>query len=384
VSHYKTEVDGSDMTSSTSLNERPVLLVGATGDLGGRTLAALRARGKTVRALVRPGSDVSQLPTQGVEIVRGDMLDPASLVPAMTGVSAVISSAIGYSHRRRGDSLKTDFDGNHNLVDAAKQTGVPRFVFLSILACDQAPNVPHFWAKKVTEDYLQQQGVPFVAIRPGAFLGAPRGRFREWMLAGLQKGQVMTMTKGEVRITYISPDEVARALALAVDEPRALGQRVDLGSDRPLSGPEMAELYGRLLNRPMKTRVFGGGLDDGVLPDGPIRGRHPAAGGALRPGPEGGGRGPADDGRPGTAVGYPDPFVRRGGWQPENLRPIFRVRWVRRHLRLPIAYKAFGDPTAYVDRRCRGSGPAAFFVLPFATALTLPILEMRARSGPFT
>ena len=248
------------MASSTSLNERPVLLVGATGDLGGRTLTALRARGKTVRALVRPGSDVSQLPTQGVEVVRGDMLDPASLVPAMTGVSAVISSAIGYSHRRRGDSLKTDFDGNHNLVDAAKQTGVPRFVFLSILACDQAPNVPHFWAKKVTEDYLQQQGVPFVAIRPGAFLGAPRGRFREWMLAGLQKGQVMTMTKGEVRITYISPDEVARALALAVDDPRALGQRIDLGSDRPLSGPEMAELYGRLLNRAMKTRVFGGGV----------------------------------------------------------------------------------------------------------------------------
>ena len=247
------------MASSPSMTARPVLLVGATGDLGGRTLQALRARGKIVRALVRPGSDVSGLPKEGVEIVRGDMLDPPSLDRAMSGVSAVVSSAIGYSRRKKGDSLRTDFEGNHNLVDAAKRTRVPRFVFLSILACDQAPDVPHFWAKKVTEDYLQQQGVPFVALRPGAFLGAPRGPYREWMLSGLQKGQVMAMTQGDVRMTYIAPDEVARALAMAVDAPQPLGQRIDLGSDRPLSGSELTEIAGRLLNRPMKMRLMAGG-----------------------------------------------------------------------------------------------------------------------------
>ncbi|MGA8536315.1 MAG: SDR family oxidoreductase [Thermoplasmata archaeon] len=232
--------------------------MGATGDLGGRTLRSLLTRGKTVRALVRPGSDVSGLPQGRVEIVRGDMLDPPSLLPAMVGVSAVISSAIGYSGRRETDSLRTDFEGNHNLVDAAKKAGVPRFVFLSILACDQAPGVPHFWAKKVTEDYLEEQGVPFVVLRPGAFLGAPSGRYGKWMKQGLEKGTVMGMTPAGVRMTYIAPDEVARALALAVDEPRALGQRIDLGSDRPLSGPELAELVGHLLGRRMKVRSMGG------------------------------------------------------------------------------------------------------------------------------
>ena len=222
-------------------------------------MRALRARRKLVRALVRPGSDVSGLPKEGVEVVRGDMLDPPSLDRAMPGVSAVMSSAIGYSRRKKGDSLRTDFEGNHNLVDAAKKAQVPRFVFLSILACDQAPDVPHFWAKKVTEDYLQQQGVPFVALRPGAFLGAPRGPYREWMLSSLRKGQVMAMTQGDVRMTYIAPDEVARALAMAVDNPPPLGQRIDLGSDRPLSGPELTELAGRLLNRPMKMRQMAGG-----------------------------------------------------------------------------------------------------------------------------
>jgi uncharacterized protein YbjT (DUF2867 family) len=238
--------------------ERPVLLVGATGDLGGRILRSLLARGKTVRALVRPGSDVGGLPKEGVEIARGDLLDPPSLASAMSGVRAAVSSAIGYSRRRKGDSLRTDFEGNHHLVDAAKNAGIPRFVFLSILACDQAPGVPHFWAKKVTEDYLEEQAVPFVALRPGAFLGAPSGRYRKWMHEGLQKGRVMGMTPAGVRMSFIAPDQVARAVALAVDDPRALGRRIDLGSDRPLSGPELTELIGRLLGRPMKMRSMAG------------------------------------------------------------------------------------------------------------------------------
>ncbi len=249
------------MAAGSSSDARPVLLVGATGDLGGRVLRALRARGKPVRALVRPGSDVSGLPTDGVEIVRGDMLDPASLGPAFAGVSAAVSTAIGYSRRQEGDSLRTDYEGNRHLVEAAKSAGIPRFVFLSILACDKAPGVPHFWAKKVTEDALKELGVPFVSLRPGAFLGAPSGRYGKWMREGLEKGRVMGMTPAGVRMTYIAPGEVARAIAMAVDEPRALGRTIDLGSDRPLSGPELAELVGRLLGRPMTMRsMFGPGF----------------------------------------------------------------------------------------------------------------------------
>ncbi|HEV8050354.1 MAG TPA: SDR family oxidoreductase, partial [Thermoplasmata archaeon] len=247
------------MASDATRDARPVLVVGATGDLGGRTVRALLARGHRVRALVRPGSESAGLRSQGVEIAEGDMLAPPTLEAAMTGVSAVVSSAIGYSRRRPSDSLRTDFEGNHNLVDAAKKTQVPRFIFLSILACEKAPGVPHFWAKKVTEDYLAAQGVPFVALRPGAFLGAPTGRFRAWMLKAIERGRMMTMTTAGVRMTYIAPDEVARALAMAVDEPRAVGQRIDLGSDRAVSGPELAELVGRLLGRPIVPSRMGTG-----------------------------------------------------------------------------------------------------------------------------
>jgi uncharacterized protein YbjT (DUF2867 family) len=226
-----------------------VLVVGATGDLGGRVVRELLARGKRVRALVRPESDAAQLEKQGVEIVRGDMLDPASLDPAMLGVDAVVTSAIGYSHRKKGDSLKTDFEGNRNLVDAAKRTAVPRFVLTSILQCDLARDVPHFWAKKEAEDYLTKQGVPFVALRPGAYLGGGMGGY---VARGLRKGKLMRMTPPGVRMTYIHPDEVARALVLAADEPRALNKRIDLGSDRALSTEELADVFTKVLGRAVK------------------------------------------------------------------------------------------------------------------------------------
>jgi uncharacterized protein YbjT (DUF2867 family) len=208
--------------------------------------------------LVRPGSDASVLAGLGVEVVRGDMLEPATLAPAMQGTSAVVSSAIGYSGRRETDSLRTDAEGNRNLAEAAKATGVPRFVFVSILTCDQAKEVPHFWAKKVMEDRLEALAVPFVALRPGAYLGGP------WMKAALEHGQVMAMTPAGIRITFIAPEEVARAVALAVDEPRALGQRIDLGSDRALSGPELIELLSRLMKKPLQAAPMPAG---GVSPD---------------------------------------------------------------------------------------------------------------------
>lgn len=233
-----------------------VLVVGGTGDLGGRVVRELRARGKSVRALVREGSDVSRLTAQGVKVAPGDMLDPGSLERAMMGVDVVVTSAIGYSRRKKGDSLRTDFEGNRNLIDAAKKAGIRRFVLTSILACDQAPDVPHFWAKKLAEDRLEETGVPFVALRPGAFLGG--GAAARFIARGIARGRIMGMTPPGVRITYIHPDEVARALALSVDEPRAVNRRIDLGSDRPLSTEELAGILGEQLGRPI--RVGGRGM----------------------------------------------------------------------------------------------------------------------------
>ena len=125
---------------------------------------------RRVRALVRPGSDATRVEQAGAEIARGDMMDLPSLQQAMDGADAVISTAAGYTRHSKGDTDEIDTIGNHNLAAAASNAGVRRFVLTSILTCDQTPHVPHFWHKKVAEDRLEQHGVPFVSLRPGAFL----------------------------------------------------------------------------------------------------------------------------------------------------------------------------------------------------------------------
>ncbi len=243
--------------------DRPhtVLVVGATGNLGSRVTKALVQRGKRVRALVRTGTDAVALTNLGVEVVRGDLTKPTTLPPALAGVDALVSSAIGYSLRKPGDSLQSvDLEGNRNLVDAARKADLPRFVFTSILTCDQAPDVPHFWAKKVTEDHLAEAGVPFIALRPGAYFGGPM-----WTQQ-IASGSLTAMGPTNIPWTYIHVDDVADALARAVDEPRAVGQRIDLGCDRPVSLEELARLIGEETGAPIRiappaNRSWGGPMD---------------------------------------------------------------------------------------------------------------------------
>ena len=128
--------------------QKSILVIGGTGYLGGQVINHLLGRNVLVSALVRQGSDTRGLESKGVKIVIGDLSKPETLLPAFKNIDAVISTAIGYSNRKKGDNLKSVDDiGNRNLVDAIKQSNIQRFVFTSVLNVDRTPSVPHFWQK---------------------------------------------------------------------------------------------------------------------------------------------------------------------------------------------------------------------------------------------
>ena len=241
-------------------NGSPVLMVGGTGMLGGQVVTALLSRGKRVRALVRPASNAAALERAGVEIARGDMMDPASLVRAMDGADAVITTAAGYTRHSKGDTAEIDKIGNFNLIDAASRVGVRRFVLTSILTCDQTPQVPHFWDKKVAEDRLEEMSVPFVSLRPGAFLDAIT------RMGGdpVAKGRLMWFGSPTIPLTFVLTEDVASYLADAVDVPNAEGQRIDIGWDRPVSMQEVAHIAGRLVGREIRVRTIPAGVINGI------------------------------------------------------------------------------------------------------------------------
>ena len=110
------------------------LVVGATGFLGSEICRLLAEDGRPVRALVRRTSEpgkVARLRSLGAEIVEGDLADPGSLERACTGASAVLSTATAIS---TGGSLQeTDEQGHANLIEAARETEVGHFIFVSFV-----------------------------------------------------------------------------------------------------------------------------------------------------------------------------------------------------------------------------------------------------------
>jgi uncharacterized protein YbjT (DUF2867 family) len=238
------------------MGEGPVLVVGGTGMLGGQVVTELLNRGRQVRALVRSGSDASRLESAGVEIARGDMMDQESLVRAMAGADAVVTTAAGYTRHRKGDTPATDTVGNSNLAEAAKRTGIRRFVLTSILTCDQTPRVPHFWHKRLMEDRLQALGVPFVALRPGAFLD----QVTRFGGDPVSKHKVMWFGSPGIPLTFVLTPDVAGYLAAAVDAPGVEGQHIDIGWDRPISMQEFADIAERLTGEEIRVRSVPVGL----------------------------------------------------------------------------------------------------------------------------
>lgn len=235
-----------------------VTVVGATGTLGGHIVEALMAKGAHVRAMVRATSDRTRLETMGVtDFVVADLNDPASLQRAMAAepkAVAVVASAAGFSAHSAltpGDNSRADTEGYRALVDATRGAGIERFILISILECDKAIGVPHFYQKYETERYLAAQGQPYLSLRAGAFLD----RSRDIVPDKVRLGVFPDILPGVPMALLYSRDLGRYAAQAALDLPRtAMNQHVDIGADVPATGAMVAAAFTRILGRPVVAK----------------------------------------------------------------------------------------------------------------------------------
>jgi uncharacterized protein YbjT (DUF2867 family) len=161
----------------------------------------------------------------------------------------VVASAAGFtahSALTKGDNSRTDTVGYRNLVDAASNAGAPRFVLISILACDKAPGVPHFSQKFETERYLTERWQPYLALRAGAFLD----RGKDIVPGRVRKGVFPDILPGVPMALVYSRDLARYAAQAALDLPTsALNQSIDIGCDLPATGATVAAAFTRVLGR---------------------------------------------------------------------------------------------------------------------------------------
>lgn len=243
-----------------------ILVVGATGNVGGAIAQVLLAQGRPVRVLVRPGSNYQGLVEAGAEAVTGDLKDRASLDAACRGIETVVTTA-NSAQRGGEDNVQTvDLEGTRNLIDAAKAAGVKHFIYTSALIAD--PNSPNDFvrAKGQSEEYLQQSGMDWTILAPNAFMEA-------WaaMVVGMpaMSGQPVTLVgEGLRKHSFVSARDVVAYAVTAVDNPAARNQKIIIGGPEPLSWREVVTVYERALGREVPVRFVAPGEPvPGLLPD---------------------------------------------------------------------------------------------------------------------
>ncbi|CAN5193750.1 complex I NDUFA9 subunit family protein [soil metagenome] len=242
-----------------------ILVVGATGVLGGLITRILLGQGEAVRILVRGGSSYDDLVTAGAQAVTGDLKDPDSLAAACTGVDAVLSTA-NSAARGGADTVESvDRDGNRHLVDAAAAAGVGRFVFVSALGSDVSSPVPFMRAKAETEQRVRDSGMTWTVLTPNLFMDV-------WVSAVVGgpalSGQPVTLLgEGRRRHSMVAIREVAAYAVAALHHRAARNQTLVIGGPHPVSWLEVVAAFEQELGRDIRVVTVAPGEPVPGLPD---------------------------------------------------------------------------------------------------------------------
>lgn len=231
-----------------------ILVVGGTGALGSRVARMLSEQDQEVRCLVRATSDVSVLRSLPVDLVDGDLTDPASMAAACQGVFTVVATASMIARRLAGQRRPTlreaDEDGMAALVTSAESAGVKRFVYLSFPGFEQAVGTPLERAKLATEERLRNSTLRPVVIRSDAFQELHFGAEARFDIAA---GKIAIIGKGNTKRRWISTDDVAALVASTAVEPDPPGV-ITVGGPEAMTKNEAVALVEEVTGRRMKVQ----------------------------------------------------------------------------------------------------------------------------------
>jgi uncharacterized protein YbjT (DUF2867 family) len=210
-----------------------ILVTGGTGFVGRHVVHALRAEDRPVRALVRdPSSDqAGTLANWGCELAEGDVTDAASLRRAVEGCEQVIHLVAIIADPRREPFERVMKQGTRDLVAAAKEADVRRFVLMSALGTDERSKdlVPYYGAKWDMEQTVKASGLDHVIYRP-SFVFGKEGGILQLFIRQVRLAPVTPVAgNGQRRLQPIWVEDVAQFFARSLDHEEARGRTFDLG-----------------------------------------------------------------------------------------------------------------------------------------------------------
>jgi uncharacterized protein YbjT (DUF2867 family) len=214
-----------------------ILVVGATGTNGREVVARLAQAGRPVRALVRDPAKATELRLPNVEVVRGDLDDPASLDVALKGVDrAFLVTAVD---QRTGRWCQ-------NFIEAAKRAGRPHVVKFSGMGAGSAP-VEIMRQHGATDQMLAGAGLPFTILRPNSFF-----QNMLWSAETIRAQGAFYLPLRDARQSLVDVRDIAAVAVEVLTAPGHEGQTYEVTGPEALSYHDVAATLSRVLGKPVR------------------------------------------------------------------------------------------------------------------------------------
>ena len=252
------------------------LVTGATGFVGAAVARALGAAGWQVRALVRSGSDRSNLQPLAWDVVEGDLADSSSLERALEGCAGLFHVAADYRLGVRDPTqlYRTNVEGTRNILNAARTAGVPRIVYTSSVATIGIPSdgspgeertpvaeshmIGHYKRSKYLAEEVARDAArmgmsvvivnPSTPVGPGDIKPTPTGQ----LVLDAASGRMPAYVDTGLNIVHV--DDVAAGHLLAFERGRA-GDRYILGGEDMTLQTILAQIAGLVGRAPPRVRL---------------------------------------------------------------------------------------------------------------------------------
>lgn len=264
-----------------------VFLTGATGFVGKYMLERLLVEGHSVRAALRslPGQKarlVSHTEHLGrkddFQWVHGDIVEGSRLEEGMQGCDAMIHLVGIIVEKGTNTFERVHYLGTRNVVEAAKRTGIKRFVQMSALGVRADSVAPYQTTKWKGEEEVRQSGIPFCILRPSLIFGEGDG-FVTQMIATMRSAPLFRPVPGDGRPRFrpIAVEDVTTCFVRALTYEAATNQTVDLGGADELTLNEVLAEIARCagvrkppVHIPMPLMMAGASVAQKVLKNPPV------------------------------------------------------------------------------------------------------------------
>lgn len=229
-----------------------VMVAGATGYIGGGVLQVLHQQGFRVRALCRDPKRLKH-PEWCDEIFVGQATQPDTLQGLCTGIDVVFSSIGTRSFQRKPTLWEVDYQGNLNILEAAKAAGVKQFIFVSVIhGPEMARLSPIAAAREKVVAAIQQSGMDYTIFAPTGFFND----MAEFLMAAQRKGTLYLFGDGSGTINPLSALDLGDEVVRVIQEPQLRNQVRSIGGCETFTHRQIAELAFQVVGKTPRIKTI--------------------------------------------------------------------------------------------------------------------------------